>query len=135
AVELMADGVVDGGVAGGVDAMRRICFMGFNALKLLDPMPCRPFDRDRRGMSIGEGAGFMVLESEARARARRARVYATLAGHGMTTDPFPVRRPDPGGDARGGPVRRRGRRAGAGAGRGHAPDPHRRPPPPTPRLT
>src|SRR5262249_29936360 len=98
AAELIADGVVDVALAGGVDAITRICFMGFNALKLLDPTPCRPFDRERRGMSIGEGAGFMVLESEARARARRARVYATLAGHGMTTDAFHVTAPDPEGD-------------------------------------
>jgi 3-oxoacyl-[acyl-carrier-protein] synthase II len=98
AAELIADGVVDVALAGGVDAMTRICFMGFNALKLLDPAPCRPFDRDRRGMSIGEGAGFVVLEAESRARARRAPVYATLAGHGMTTDAFHVTAPEPQGD-------------------------------------
>jgi 3-oxoacyl-[acyl-carrier-protein] synthase II len=98
AAELIADGVVDVALAGGVDSITRICFMGFNALKLLDPTPCRPFDRERRGMSIGEGAGFVVLECEARARARRARVYATLAGHGMTTDAFHVTAPDPDGD-------------------------------------
>ncbi|HUF91235.1 MAG TPA: beta-ketoacyl synthase N-terminal-like domain-containing protein, partial [Candidatus Limnocylindria bacterium] len=68
AAELIADGVVDVAVAGGVDAITRICFMGFNALKLLDPEPCRPFDRDRHGMSIGEGAAFVVLESQAHAR-------------------------------------------------------------------
>jgi 3-oxoacyl-[acyl-carrier-protein] synthase II len=98
AAELIVDGVVDVAVAGGVDAITRICFMGFNALKLLDPTPCRPFDRERRGMSIGEGAGFMVLESDARARARGAHVYATLAGHGMTTDAFHVTAPEPEGD-------------------------------------
>ena len=49
-------------------------------------------------MSIGEGAGFMVLESAARARARGAHVYATLAGHGMTTDAFHVTAPEPDGD-------------------------------------
>jgi len=49
-------------------------------------------------MSIGEGAGFMVLETEARARARGARVYATLAGHGMTTDAYHVTAPEPEGD-------------------------------------
>ena len=98
AAELIADGVVDVALAGGVDSITRICFMGFNTLKLLDSTPCRPFDRERRGMSIGEGAGFMVLESEARARARRARVYATLGGHGMTTDAFHVTAPDPDGD-------------------------------------
>jgi 3-oxoacyl-[acyl-carrier-protein] synthase II len=98
AAELIADGVVDVALAGGVDAITRICFMGFNALKLLDPAPCRPFDVERRGMSIGEGAGFIVLEAEAHARARRARVYATLAGHGMTTDAYHVTAPEPSGD-------------------------------------
>jgi 3-oxoacyl-[acyl-carrier-protein] synthase II len=85
-------------LAGGVDALTRICFMGFNALKLLDPSPCRPFDRDRRGMSIGEGAAFVVLEDAARARARGARVYAELAGYGMTSDAFHVTSPHPEGE-------------------------------------
>ena len=98
AAELISDGVVDVALAGGVDAVTRICFMGFNALKLLDPAPCRPFDVERRGMSIGEGAGFMVLEAESHARARGARVYATLAGHGATTDAFHVTAPEPEGD-------------------------------------
>ena len=98
AAALIAEGVVDGALAGGVDSITRICFMGFNALKLLDPAPCRPFDRDRRGMSIGEGAGFLVLEAEARARARGARVYAELAGYGMTTDAYHVTAPEPEGD-------------------------------------
>ena len=48
--DLISDGVVDTALVGGVDALTRICFMGFNALKLLDPDPCRPFDRERRGM-------------------------------------------------------------------------------------
>jgi len=98
AAELIADGVIDTAVAGGVDALTRLCFMGFNALKLLDPEPCRPFDRDRRGMSIGEGAAFVVLEAGERARARGARVYAELAGHGMTTDAYHVTAPQPEGE-------------------------------------
>jgi 3-oxoacyl-[acyl-carrier-protein] synthase II len=98
AAELIADGAADVAVAGGVDGMTRMCFMGFNALKLLDPEPCRPFDRDRRGMSIGEGAAFVVLESRERARARGVRVYAELAGHGMTTDAFHVTAPEPEGE-------------------------------------
>ena len=98
AAELIADGVVDCAVAGGVDAVTRLCFMGFNALKLLDPEPCRPFDRDRRGMSIGEGAAFVVLEAAEPARARGARVYAELAGHGMTTDAHHITAPQPEGE-------------------------------------
>ncbi len=98
AADLVAEGVVPLALAGGVDALTRICFMGFNALKLLDPEPCRPFDRARRGMSIGEGAAFVVLEDGARARARGTRVYAELAGHGMTTDAFHVTAPHPEGE-------------------------------------
>jgi 3-oxoacyl-[acyl-carrier-protein] synthase II len=98
AADLVACGQAPCALAGGVDAITRICFMGFNALKLLDPEPCRPFDRDRRGMSIGEGAAFLVLESETRARARGARVYAELAGHGLSTDAFHVTAPQPEGD-------------------------------------
>ena len=98
AADLVADGVAPLAVAGGVDALTRICFMGFNALKLLDSAPCRPFDRDRRGMSIGEGAAFVVLEDAGRARAREARVYAELAGYGMTSDAFHVTSPHPDGE-------------------------------------
>jgi 3-oxoacyl-[acyl-carrier-protein] synthase II len=98
AAELIADGVVEVALAGGVDAMTRMCFMGFNALKLLDPEPCRPFDRDRRGMSIGEGAAFVVLESAEHARARGVRPYAELAGHGVTTDAYHVTAPQPQGE-------------------------------------
>jgi 3-oxoacyl-[acyl-carrier-protein] synthase II len=98
AADLVRDGVVPVALAGGVDALTRICFMGFNALKLLDPAPCRPFDRDRRGMSIGEGAAFVVLEDAVRARARGARVYAELAGYGMTSDAFHVTSPHPEGE-------------------------------------
>ena len=93
--DLVATGMADVVLAGGVDAITRICYLGFNALKLLDPEPCRPFDRERRGMSIGEGAGFLVLESADRARLRAARVYAELAGYGMTTDAHHVTSPDP----------------------------------------
>jgi 3-oxoacyl-[acyl-carrier-protein] synthase II len=98
AAELIAEGVIDTAMAGGVDALTRLCFMGFNALKLLDPGPCRPFDRERRGMSIGEGAAFVVLESAEHARARGARAYAELAGCGMTTDAYHVTAPQPEGE-------------------------------------
>jgi 3-oxoacyl-[acyl-carrier-protein] synthase II len=98
AAALIADGVVDVALAGGVDSITRICFMGFNALKLLDPAACRPFDRERRGMSIGEGAGFLVLEDAVAARARGARAYAELAGYGMTTDAYHITAPEPEGD-------------------------------------
>ena len=65
-------GRLDAALAGGTDAIARLTFSGFNALKLMDPEPCRPFDRDRAGMNIGEGAAILVLEEmDARATARR----------------------------------------------------------------
>ena len=96
AADLIVDGVTPLMLAGGVDALTRICFMGFNALKLLDPDPCRPFDRDRRGMSLGEGAAFVVLEDWEHARGRGARPYAELASSGLSTDAFHVTSPHPG---------------------------------------
>ncbi|HUM15439.1 MAG TPA: beta-ketoacyl-[acyl-carrier-protein] synthase family protein [Candidatus Nitrosotalea sp.] len=96
--DLVRAGVVPAAVVGGVDALTRICFMGFNALKLLDPSPCRPFDRERRGMSIGEAAAFLVLEDAEHCRARGGRVHARLAGSGMTTDAHHVTAPHPEGE-------------------------------------
>jgi 3-oxoacyl-(acyl-carrier-protein) synthase len=96
--DLIRDGVVDAVLVGGVDALTRICFMGFNALKLLDPEPCRPFDRERRGMSIGEAAAFLVLEDAERCRARGGRAHAQLSGAAMTTDAYHVTAPHPEGE-------------------------------------
>jgi 3-oxoacyl-[acyl-carrier-protein] synthase II len=95
AADLVRTGEAPLALAGGVDALTRICFMGFNALKLLDPEPCRPFARDRRGMSLGEGAGFVVLEDAGHAAARGVRPYAALAGHGLTTDAYHMTAPHP----------------------------------------
>jgi len=71
--DLIRSGATPLALAGGVDAFTRICFMGFNSLKLLDPDPCRPFDRGRRGMSIGEAAAFLVLEDAEHCRRRGGR--------------------------------------------------------------
>jgi 3-oxoacyl-[acyl-carrier-protein] synthase II len=96
--DLIRAGVVPVAVVGGVDALTRICFMGFNALKLLDPEPCRPFDRDRRGMSLGEAAAFLVLEDAERCRARGGPIYGEFLGAGMTTDAHHVTAPHPEGE-------------------------------------
>jgi 3-oxoacyl-[acyl-carrier-protein] synthase II len=96
--DLIRDGVVDVALVGGVDALTRICFMGFNALKLLSPEPCRPFDRGRRGMSIGEAGAFLVLEEAGRCRRRGGRAHAELVGAAMTTDAYHVTAPHPEGE-------------------------------------
>ncbi len=96
--DLVREGAAPAALVGGVDVFTRICFMGFNSLKLLDPEPCRPFDRDRRGMSIGEAAAFLVLEDADRCRQRGGRAYAELVSAGMTTDAHHVTAPHPEGE-------------------------------------
>jgi 3-oxoacyl-[acyl-carrier-protein] synthase II len=101
AAALIADGVVDVAVAGGVDAITRICFMGFNALKLLDPAPCRPFDRARRGMSIGEGAVLlsstksMIGHTMAAAGSLEAIATVLSLTHGIVPPTANLETPDP----------------------------------------
>src|SRR3989454_11663980 len=98
AADLIADGVVATALAGGVDALTRICFMGFNALKLLCPEPCRPFDRDRRGMSLGEGAPVLGVGEVRGGRAPGARGYAPPPGpRGRAGAPPPAPPPPAGG--------------------------------------
>src|SRR6185312_7130731 len=53
---------VEAVLAGGTDALARLTYSGFNLLRLMDANPCRPFDKSRAGMNIGEGAGILVLE-------------------------------------------------------------------------
>ena len=65
----------------------------------MDPQPCRPFDRGRAGMNIGEGAGMLVLEDMDRARRRGARIYAELAGYSLGCEAFHPTAPEPDGRA------------------------------------
>jgi 3-oxoacyl-[acyl-carrier-protein] synthase II len=73
-------------LAGGSDAFSRITFTGFSQLGAIAPERCQPFDRQRRGMIPGEGAGMLVLEPLERAQARGARIYAEVAGYGLSCD-------------------------------------------------
>ncbi|MGE3539710.1 MAG: beta-ketoacyl synthase [Candidatus Tectimicrobiota bacterium] len=93
--DLIEAGVVEVGLAGGVDTLTRLCFMGFNALKLLDARPCRPFACDRRGMSLGEGAAVLVLEDRQHALARGAVIRAGIGGCGLSSDAFHPTAPSP----------------------------------------
>ena len=97
AVEAVRAGRADVALAGGADALARLTFSGFNQLRLMDPDPCRPFDRSRAGMNIGEGAGILILEDFERARRRGARIYAELAGHGVACEAFHPTAPEPNG--------------------------------------
>jgi 3-oxoacyl-[acyl-carrier-protein] synthase II len=94
----IAAGEIDAALAGGVEPLSRTTFSGFNALRLVDPDPCRPFDRGRRGLSLGECAAFLLLEEREAALRRGARVYAEFAGHGMSADAWHATAPEPRGD-------------------------------------
>jgi 3-oxoacyl-[acyl-carrier-protein] synthase II len=93
--DLIEAGAADVVLAGGVDSLNRVVLNGFNSLMLVSPDGCRPFDAERKGMSVGEGAGVLVLESEGHARARGAQVRAWLAGRGNTCDAHHVSAPQP----------------------------------------
>src|SRR5712692_8814352 len=82
-------------LAGGVDTLCRLTYCGFHSLKLLSDIPCQPFDRSRRGLSLGEGAAFLLLESAERARGRGAEVLGYLAGWGCSADAFHPTAPHP----------------------------------------
>jgi 3-oxoacyl-[acyl-carrier-protein] synthase II len=97
AADAIRTGRVDAALAGGTDAIARLTFSGFNALKLMDAEPCRPFSRDRAGMNIGEGAAVLVLEEMTRARARGANIYGELAGSSFACEAFHPTAPEPDG--------------------------------------
>jgi 3-oxoacyl-[acyl-carrier-protein] synthase II len=75
-------------VVGASDPFSRIAFTGFNQFKAVAPEKCQPFDRDRKGMMVAEGAGALILESMATAIARKAPIYAEVAGYGLSCDAY-----------------------------------------------
>jgi 3-oxoacyl-[acyl-carrier-protein] synthase II len=95
AADLIARGVVRTAVALGTDGLCRLTYAGFDALQALDPERCRPFDRYRRGLTLGEGAGALVLEDAAHAHARGARPLARVLGWGTSTDAHHPTAPHP----------------------------------------
>jgi 3-oxoacyl-[acyl-carrier-protein] synthase II len=88
AANLLLDGAAPLMLAGGSDALCPFTLSGFNSLQALDPDPCRPFDQNRKGLNLGEGAAVLVLETLDRAMARNANVLAVLRGWAMTNDAF-----------------------------------------------
>ncbi len=94
ALDLVRSGRCDVVLAGGVDALHDFVLAGFGSLKAVDPAPCRPFDRNRRGLNLGEAAAFVVVESEAHARGRGARIRAFLDGYGVAADAVHMTGPD-----------------------------------------
>lgn len=90
----VSSGECDIAICGGYDTMSEFTFSGFNALMAVSPTVCRPFDRDRDGLVLGEGAGIIVLESLDFALQRDARILCEIAGYGSTSDAHHMTAPD-----------------------------------------
>ncbi len=86
-------------LAGGFDALCHMVFAGFDSLQALSPTCCRPFEIDRDGLSLGEGAALLALETLRGAQQRGARILGELAGYGTVTDMYHLTQPHPEGEA------------------------------------
>lgn len=103
ALDMIRAGRADVVIAGGTEAtITEYCVGGFCSMKALSTKyndtpekACRPFDAGRDGFVMGEGAAMLILETEAHAKARNARVYAELAGYGASGDAYHLTAPDP----------------------------------------
>ena len=103
--DAIAAGYADVMLTGGSDVLARLTYAGFNSLRSVDPDPCRPFDRERKGLSIGEAAGILVFEERDRAMRRGAPILAEFLGYGVTSDAHHMTAPDPSGAAGGRTIR------------------------------
>ncbi|MEN6337883.1 MAG: beta-ketoacyl-[acyl-carrier-protein] synthase family protein [Phycisphaerales bacterium] len=97
AAQWIRAGLCDVAIAGGADMLCSVIHAGFLSLLITDAEPCRPFDRNRAGLNLGEGAGVVVLESEQSIRERNASAQAWLCGYGNASDAYHISAPEPGG--------------------------------------
>jgi 3-oxoacyl-(acyl-carrier-protein) synthase len=95
AADLIMAGEADVMLAGGTDSLSRMTWGGFHSLLLVDSAGCRPFDANRAGMSLGEGAALLVIEAEDVARRRGATILARLMGWGASCDAHHATAPHP----------------------------------------
>jgi 3-oxoacyl-[acyl-carrier-protein] synthase II len=93
--DLIRLGKADVVVTGAAEMLQELQYSGFVRLAAMAPARCQPFDLNRQGIILGEGAGVLVLESEAHAVRRSAALYAEIGGHGMTCDAYHITRPHP----------------------------------------
>ncbi len=86
--DLIKTNVLDRVVVGGADALCKFTVNGFNTLMILSEDKCKPFDKNRNGLNLGEGAGFLVLESEKLVRANNKKIYAKVSGYSNKNDAY-----------------------------------------------
>jgi 3-oxoacyl-[acyl-carrier-protein] synthase II len=97
AYEAIAFGEAELMISGGSDSLCEVTYAGFNSLRAIDPQGCRPFDKNRQGLSLGEGAGILILEELAHAQARGARIWGEVMGYGICAEAHHLTAPEPSG--------------------------------------
>lgn len=85
---MIKSGMLDIAIVGGSDALSKFTINGFNSLLLLDSEQCKPFDKRRTGINLGEGAGYLIMESEKVIQSRKKTPIALLSGYANTNDAY-----------------------------------------------
>jgi len=97
--DLIRSGMADCVLVGGFEALTELIFVGFDCLQVLSMDCCRPFDQNRNGLMLGEGAAFLILENRAHAQKRGVEILGSLLGYGHSTDLHHLTQPSPSGQA------------------------------------
>ncbi len=95
AKQWLQNDMCDLAIAGGADEISRIACHGFSSLMLFSPNPCKPFDKDRQGLNLGEGAGILIMERENSAERRKAKTIGLVQGYGAASDAYHPTAPHP----------------------------------------
>jgi 3-oxoacyl-[acyl-carrier-protein] synthase-1 len=88
AAQMIESGMLDIAIAGGADCLSRFTLNGFNTLMILDRQYCQPFDQNRRGLNLGEGAGYVLLMNEKAMQQCRAKAICTVSGYANANDAY-----------------------------------------------
>jgi 3-oxoacyl-[acyl-carrier-protein] synthase-1 len=88
AAQMISNGTIDIAIAGGADSLSKFTLNGFNTLMILDKQPCQPFDNNRRGLNLGEGAGYVVLMNEKAMKQYSAKAVCTVSGYANANDAY-----------------------------------------------
>jgi 3-oxoacyl-[acyl-carrier-protein] synthase II len=94
AYDAIALGEAEVMISGGSDSLCEVTYAGFNSLRAIDPEGCRPFDKGRQGLSLGEGAGILILEELGHARTRGARIWGEVLGYGICAEAYHLTAPE-----------------------------------------
>ena len=98
AADAIKNGRAEAFLAVGSEALSLLTYAGFHSLRSMSPDVCRPFDKERKGLILGEGAAAIVLEREDRAEKRGAKIYGEILGWGLSSDGYHMTAPDPEGN-------------------------------------